>query len=104
MSNVGRKSLSARFLERAAQALCLRPRFANDRTGQTGWKKINLALQGGGAHGAFTWGVLDHLLTDGRLTIEGITGASAGAVNAVLLAGGVGGGGREGGRKRPGDI
>ena len=51
-----------------------------------GKKRINLALQGGGAYGAFSWGVLDHLLDDGRLEIEGITGASAGAVNAVLLA------------------
>ena len=42
-------------------------------------KKINLALQGGGAHGAFTWGVLDHLLEDDRLTVEGISGTSAGA-------------------------
>ena len=52
-------------------------------------KRINLALQGGGALGAFTWGVLDHLLEDGRLTIEGISGASAGAVNAILLADGL---------------
>ncbi len=63
-------------------------------------KGINLALQGGGAHGAFTWGVLDHLLDDGRLEIEGITGASAGAVNAVLLADGLVRGGREEARKR----
>ena len=49
-------------------------------------KKINLALQGGGAYGAFTWGVLDHVLEDGRLEIEGIAGASAGAINAVMLA------------------
>ena len=40
-------------------------------------KPINLALQGGGAHGAFTWGVLDQLLEDGRIAIEGISGASA---------------------------
>ncbi len=52
-------------------------------------KRINLALQGGGAHGAFTWGVLDHLLEDGRLTVEGISGTSAGAVNAVMLADGL---------------
>src|SRR5262249_59592789 len=50
-------------------------------------KPINLALQGGGAHGAFTWGVLDQLLEDGRVEIEGISGASAGAGNAVMLAG-----------------
>lgn len=47
---------------------------------------VNLALQGGGSHGAFTWGVLDALLEDGRLTFEGISGASAGAMNAVVLA------------------
>ena len=49
-------------------------------------KKINLALQGGGSHGAFTWGVLDQLLADGRLEITGISGASAGALNAVMPA------------------
>ena len=67
-------------------------------------KRINLALQGGGAHGAFTWGVLDHLLEDGRLEIEGITGASAGAINAVLLADGLARGGREEARKRLADF
>lgn len=51
-------------------------------------RTINLALQGGGSHGAFTWGVLDALLADGRLQPEGISGASAGAVNAVALASG----------------
>jgi NTE family protein len=56
-------------------------------------KKINLALQGGGAHGAFTWGVLDSLLADPRLEIEGISGASAGAINAVVLADGLARGG-----------
>ena len=58
-------------------------------------KKINLALQGGGAHGAFTWGVLDTLLADERLEIEGIVGTSAGAVNAAILAYGLEAGGRE---------
>jgi NTE family protein len=43
-----------------------------------------LALQGGGSHGAYTWGVLDRLLEDDGLDIEGLSGASAGAVNAVL--------------------
>lgn len=47
---------------------------------------VNLALQGGGSHGAFTWGVLDALLEDGRLGMEGISGTSAGAMNAVALA------------------
>ena len=49
-------------------------------------KTVSLALQGGGAHGAFTWGVLDAILEDGRLAIEAITGASAGSMNAVVLA------------------
>ena len=49
-------------------------------------RSINLGLQGGGAHGAFSWGVLDRILEDGRLEIEGISGTSAGAMNAVVLA------------------
>jgi NTE family protein len=49
---------------------------------------LNLGLQGGGSHGAFTWGVLDALLEDGRIGIEGLSGTSAGAVNAVALASG----------------
>ena len=48
--------------------------------------RINLALQGGGSHGAFTWGVLDALLADGRINMDGISGTSAGAMNAVALA------------------
>jgi NTE family protein len=51
-------------------------------------RTINLALQGGGSHGAFTWGVLDALLADRRIGIEALSGASAGAVNAVVLASG----------------
>jgi len=58
-------------------------------------KLINLALQGGGAHGAFSWGVLDRLLEDPRVEIEAITGASAGAMNAVALAAGYHAGDRE---------
>ena len=49
-------------------------------------KRINLALQGGGSHGAFTWGVLDEILADDRLEIAAISGTSAGAMNAVVLA------------------
>jgi NTE family protein len=60
---------------------------------------INLALQGGGAHGAFTWGVLDALLEDGEFDFEGVSGTSAGAMNAVCLAQGLLAGGREGGRQ-----
>jgi NTE family protein len=63
-------------------------------------KKLNLALQGGGSHGAFTWGVLDQLLEDGRLSVTGISGTSAGAVNAVMLADGLARGGPEEARKR----
>jgi NTE family protein len=59
---------------------------------------INLALQGGGTHGAFTWGVLDRFLADERLAIEGISGTSAGAVNAAVLAQGHAKGGSAGAR------
>lgn len=59
-------------------------------------KTINLALQGGGAHGAFTWGALDRLLDDERIEIEGITGTSAGALNGAALKAGWVTGGREG--------
>jgi NTE family protein len=62
-------------------------------------KPIDLALQGGGAHGAFTWGVLDKLLDDGRVEIEAISGTSAGAMNAAVLADGMVKGGREGARE-----
>lgn len=67
-------------------------------------KCLNLALQGGGAHGAFTWGVLDQLLADGRLAIDGISGASAGAVDAVMLADGLARGGAEEARQRLADF
>ena len=68
-------------------------------TPMTGQKMINLALQGGGSHGAFTWGVLDRLLEDDRIGFDGVTATSAGGVNAVLLADGLAAGGREGARK-----
>ncbi len=58
-------------------------------------KTINLALQGGGAHGAFTWGVLDRLLQEDRITIEAITGTSAGAMNASVMVYGLIKGGHE---------
>jgi NTE family protein len=63
--------------------------------GRDNRKVINLALQGGGSHGAFTWGVLDRLLEEEDIFIEGITATSAGAVNAVALAYGLGAGGRK---------
>lgn len=62
-------------------------------------KTITLALQGGGAHGAFTWGVLDRLLEDEQLVIEAISGTSAGAISAVVLADGFEKGGRTGARE-----
>lgn len=65
---------------------------------------INLALQGGGAHGAFTWGVLDRLLEDERIAIDGICGTSAGAMNAVLVAHGLMHGGRDGARAALADF
>src|SRR5574337_538324 len=61
-------------------------------------KPINLALQGGGAHGAFAWGVLDRLLEDGRLSFEGVSATSAGAMNAAVLAHGLLHGGPDGAR------
>lgn len=61
-------------------------------------KSLALALQGGGAHGAFTWGVLDRLLEDERIAIDAISGASAGAINAAAAAAGLFSGGRDGAR------
>jgi len=58
-------------------------------------RKIALALQGGGSHGAFTWGVLDRLLEDKTIEIIGVTGTSAGAMNAICLADGLAKGGPE---------
>jgi NTE family protein len=57
-------------------------------------KKINVALQGGGSHGAYAWGVLDRLLVDERIEIEAVSGTSAGAMNAVVMAEGLVEGGR----------
>ncbi|MGI9409000.1 MAG: patatin-like phospholipase family protein [Hyphomicrobiaceae bacterium] len=65
-----------------------------------GVKRVNIALQGGGSHGAFTWGVLDGLLADGRIAIEAISGTSAGAANAIVLAEGLMRGGPELARER----
>lgn len=63
-------------------------------------RRVNLALQGGGAHGAFTWGVLDRLLEDDDLEIAGISGTSAGALNGAALKAGLIAGGRGAARKR----
>ena len=61
--------------------------------------RVNLALQGGGAHGAFAWGVLDRLLEEPWLRIEAISGTSAGAMNAAVLADGHAAGGSAGARE-----
>jgi NTE family protein len=63
-------------------------------------KTVNLALQGGGSHGAYTWGVLDALAEDPRIEVSAISGASAGAMNAVVFASGMSEGGREGARAK----
>jgi NTE family protein len=67
-------------------------------------KPVNIALQGGGSHGAFSWGVLDRLLEDGRIDFTAISGTSAGAMNAVALADGWVRGGPEGARQKLHDF
>jgi NTE family protein len=62
-------------------------------------RTVDIALQGGGSHGAFTWGVLDRLLEEESIEIEGISGTSAGAMNAVALAQGLAQGSREAARE-----
>ena len=69
------------------------------RDGRNFEKSVNLAFQGGGAHGAFTWGVLDRFLEDGRIYIDAISGTSAGAMNAVVAADGLMRGGEDGARE-----
>jgi NTE family protein len=61
-------------------------------------RPLDLALQGGGSHGAFTWGVLDRLLEDESIVFSAVSGTSAGALNAAVMASGYGSGGREGAR------
>jgi len=75
--------------------LSTRKKAAASKSGST---PIDLALQGGGSHGAFTWGVLDRLLEDQSLAFDGVSGTSAGALNAAVLATGLAEGGREGAR------
>ena len=58
------------------------------RVHKPGVKRISVALQGGGSHGAFTWGVMHRLMSEPRLYIDGISGTSAGAMNAVVFADG----------------
>src|SRR3954466_2117292 len=63
-------------------------RMTSDARLHKGRKRVNVALQGGGAHGAFTWGVLERLIGDGRIFIDGLSGTSAGAMNAVVFTDG----------------
>ncbi len=70
-----------------------------EETTQRECKPIKLALQGGGSHGAFTWGVLDRLLEEEHVEIEAISGTSAGAMNAAVLASGYAADGRAGARR-----
>lgn len=62
--------------------------MTTDALFRKGRKRVNVALQGGGSHGAFTWGVLERLMSDGRLFIDGLSGTSAGAMNAVVFTDG----------------
>jgi hypothetical protein len=83
----------------ARERLDERPAAQRASAGQLQVKPVTLALQGGGAHGAFAWGVLDRLLEDGRIDFEGISATSAGAMNAVVLAYGLMQGGPAGARQ-----
>lgn len=94
------KALSTIVPKGAAEAAPVsRARSRNPLVGPRTEKTVALALQGGGAHGAFTWGVLDALIEDGRLGFDAVTGASAGAMNAVVLIDGWLAGGPEGARE-----
>src|SRR5687767_14692322 len=66
---------------------------------RAGIKRVNLAMQGGGAHGAFGWGVLDRIAEDGRLDVEGLSASSSGSMNAVVYADGRMRGGNAGARE-----
>ncbi len=86
---------------RAAAAAAAEPRRRARAAVPAGTtKRINLALQGGGSHGAFTWGVLDRLLEDDRIEFDSFSGTSAGAMNAVVFAAGWAENGRAGARAR----
>jgi NTE family protein len=72
---------------------------SHSRSSAAAGRPLDLALQGGGSHGAFTWGVLDALLEDGSMTLDGVSGTSAGAMNAAVLATGYAQGGAAGARE-----
>ena len=81
-----------------------RPKARRKAASGDGQVFVDLALQGGGSHGAYTWGVLDRLLADDRIEIEAISGTSAGAMNAVVLAEGMVEGGRAKARRQLADF
>jgi NTE family protein len=85
---------AAETLSNGAAAPLSRPAVARAVT----TRRVNLALQGGGTHGAFTWGVLERLLEDERIEFEAVSGTSAGAVNAAVFVQGLCEGGRQGAR------
>ena len=75
------------------------PITKSDKVKPSEQRKINLSLQGGGAHGAYTWGVLDRILEDERIVIEGVSGTSAGAMNAAVMVDGYERAGRKGAKE-----
>ncbi|MDA9401836.1 patatin-like phospholipase family protein [Bradyrhizobium sp. CCBAU 45389] len=85
---------------RPVEAVTVAAPVAPTPSGQWPPRKLSLALQGGGTFAAFTWGVLERLLEEPDIEIDTISGASAGAVNALLLASGLAEGGREAARSR----
>src|SRR5579859_901941 len=92
---------TARALEKHAAAVLAKAKVSAPLPPPPTWppQKLSLALQGGGAFGAFTWGVLERLLEEPTCAFDSISGASVGAINATLLACGLVKGGREGARK-----
>ncbi len=88
------------LIDRALAVLRLAERRLGERAPDWPPARLSLALQGGGSFGAFTWGVLDRLLEEPDIDFDAVSGSSAGAVNAVLLASGMIEGGREGARGR----
>ena len=85
-------------MRRARRPTAVKPAARRGAPPREAVKTVNLALQGGGSHGAYTWGALDAFAEDGRIEISAISGASAGAMNAVVFASGISKGGREGAR------
>lgn len=90
-------SMTKRLIDLFRRAPQLAPSAA--AAGVAGPRAVDLALQGGGSHGAFTWGVLDRLLEDEQIEFSAVSGTSAGALNAAVLATGLARGGREGARQ-----